>query len=146
MPGTNAISVRIATATDAAALSRLNAAFQGSGDDAATLAVRLAEPGLTERALLAEVDGRAVGFAGLRVSPGLFYAEPRAELTELYVEPEARRHGVGRALIATAAELARRAGAEELWALTWEQNHAALALYRAMGFVGGEVALRKELS
>jgi ribosomal protein S18 acetylase RimI-like enzyme len=140
------MSVRIATATDAAALSRLNVAFQGSGDDAATLAVRLAEPGLTERALLAEVDGRAVGFAGLRVSPGLFYAEPRAELTELYVEPEARRHGVGRALIATAAELARRAGAEELWALTWEQNHAALALYRAMGFVGGEVALRKELS
>lgn len=139
------IEVRVATAEDAADLARLNAAFNGASEPAEALAARLADPARTEMALLAQVEGRAVGFAGLRLSPGLFYPEPRAELTELYVDPEHRRQGVGRTLTAYAEQLARAAGATELFVLTGFDNAEALALYRELGFADRELALRKEL-
>lgn len=137
--------VRIAGPGDAEALCRLNAAFNGASDPPEILALRLGDATCTERALLAEVDGRVAGFAGLRLSPGIFYAEPRAELTELYVEPEFRRRGVGRALVAEAERLARAAGATELFVLTGLDSTDAQALYRAMGFAGDELALQKAL-
>jgi ribosomal protein S18 acetylase RimI-like enzyme len=139
------IAVRVAIATDAIELARLNAAFNGGEEPPGALADRLADPERTETALLAEIAGHVVGFAGLRISPGLFYAEPRAELTELYVEPGYRRRGVGRALTIHAEQMARAAGATELFVLTGFDNVEAQALYRELGFLDQELALRKEL-
>lgn len=39
--------------------------------------------------------------------PNLFYAEMYAELTELYIERDVRRRGLGRTLVMYAEELAR---------------------------------------
>lgn len=138
-------TVRAAGTGDAPELARLNTAFNGASDPPETLAARLADQRLTEIALVAEQDGRIVGIAGLRLSPGLFYAEPRAELTELYVEPESRRQGIGRALAAEAERLARVAGATEFFALTGFENAEAQALYRSMDFTDRELALCKDL-
>jgi ribosomal protein S18 acetylase RimI-like enzyme len=139
------IAIRVATAADAIELARLNAAFNGGEEPPSALAERLKDPAHTETALLAEIAGRAIGFAGLRISPGLFYVEPRAELTELYVLPEYRRRGAGRALTAYAEEVAHAAGATELFVLTGFDNHEAQALYRKLGFLAEELALRKVL-
>lgn len=139
------ISVRIVTPAEAADLAHLNWLFNDVETPPEVLVRRLADPQQVETALLAWVDGQAAGFAGLRVTPGLFYAEPHAELTELYVLEEYRRQGVARALIAYAEDLARGRGATGLMVLTGADNEAALALYRALGFEDYDLALGKDL-
>ncbi|MBL8046481.1 MAG: GNAT family N-acetyltransferase [Anaerolineales bacterium] len=140
------IAVRPAEITDAAELARLNVAFNGGSEPAAALAQRLQDPRRVETPLLAEVAGRVVGFAAVRVVPSVFYPEPRAELTELYVEPEYRRLGVARALVAEAEILARQLSANSLVVLTGDDNAPALKLYQALGFELDDVSLSKHLS
>ena len=79
--------IRRATPADAADLARMNAAFNGVSDGAAQIAVRLAACAEIETPILAELDGQIGGFACVRVVPCVLYAEPYAELTELYVVP-----------------------------------------------------------
>jgi ribosomal protein S18 acetylase RimI-like enzyme len=139
------IDIRIAAIADAPELARLNAQFNGSSDPPEALAARLTDPRRVETALVAERDGRLVAFAGLRVVPGLFYAEPQAELTELYVDEDVRRMGIGRALVDEAVRLARQAGATGIVVRTGGDNEPALRLYRASGFEPDDVSLWKTL-
>ena len=53
---------------------------------------------------------------------------------ELFVDPTTRRGGVGRALLAAAADFARADGAAGLTLETGRDNAAARALYRAAGW------------
>lgn len=50
-------------------------------------------------------------------------------LQDLFTAPQARRRGVGRALIAAVADDARRRGATRYYWLTQDNNQAARALY-----------------
>lgn len=137
------IVIRVATDDDAAAVVYLNTLFNGSSEPAEKLAPRLADPQHVEKALLAEMDGQVVGFAGLRLVPALFYPTPQAELTELFVLETHRRQGVGRALVAYAESVARQNGAESLLILTDLSNSAAQTLYHALGYEDEALALRK---
>lgn len=78
--------------------------------------------------LAAEDDGRLEGFIMLRV------AADEAEILTLAVHPDARRRGVGLALIETAQIAAAAAGAESLWLEVAADNTAALALYDRAAF------------
>jgi ribosomal protein S18 acetylase RimI-like enzyme len=138
--------IRIATPSDAGTLARMNAAFNGVTDSAEQIAARLVACANIETAILAEVDGQVAGFACVRVVPCVLYAEPYAELTELYVEPAFRRRGLGRALIAYAEQLARARGASELLIMTGTGNAVAQALYRAAGYATYAVALNRKVS
>ena len=137
--------IRVATPADAGDLARMNAAFNGVLDSAAQIAARLAACARIETALVAELDGQIGGFACVRIVPCVLYAEPYAELTELYVEPEFRRRGVGRALIAYAEQLAHARGANDLLIMTGVDNAAAQALYRAAGYDTYAVALSRKV-
>lgn len=84
--------------------------------------------------LLAHQDGRAVGFTQLypmfsSVSTGRLWV-----LNDLYVGADARRGGVGRALLDAAADHARRDGAVGITLETTRDNATARALYRAAGW------------
>jgi GNAT superfamily N-acetyltransferase len=140
------IATRVATIADAAELARLNALFNESEDTPEQLAARLADPRRVETPIVAELDGRVVGFAALRLVPCVFYDAPHAEVTELFVEAAHRRRGVGRALLAHAERLAHAGGAHELLILTSFDNHAAQALYHARGYKDDELALRTTLA
>lgn len=140
------VVIRQAVTGDAAELARLNEAFNGVCEAPTWLAARLADPQRVETPLVAELAGRLVGFAALRLVPCVFYPQPHAELTELYVEPAYRRRGIGRALVAYAIERAAAAGASELVLLTGPDNHVAQALYRSLGFGNDDLALHKELT
>jgi GNAT superfamily N-acetyltransferase len=138
--------IRLASSADAGDLARMNVAFNGMSDSAAQIAHRLAACAEIETALVAELDGQIGGFACLRVVPCVLYAQPYAELTELYVEPAFRRRGVGRALIQRAEQLARARGAADLLIMTGTGNVAAQALYRAAGYDTYAVALNRKVS
>jgi ribosomal protein S18 acetylase RimI-like enzyme len=144
---TTTIRTRIAESADAAGLAqlvRLNALFNGASDSAEQIAARLADPRRVETIILAEIDGRIVGFAALRLVPCIFFTEPYAELTELYVDEGYRRRGIGKALIAHVERLAREAGARQMLILTDFYNNAAQSLYRSMGYAHYDIALTKD--
>lgn len=139
--GDGPIETRIAVAPDAAALARLNEAFNGVQMSPERMVERIAECRGFETAILALVDGEAIGFACLRLMPWLCYAVPYAELTELFVYESHRRRGAARALVAHAEALARAAGAEELRLLTGHDNTEARAFYAVLGYDDEEEVL-----
>ena len=80
-------------------------------------------------AFVAEEDGVLVGLAGGFVEDG-----GDVRLVAMWVEPERRRSGVGRALTEAVVEWARARGAAvALWVN--ERNAPAVALYHRLGFV-----------
>ena len=54
--------------------------------------------------------------------------------------------GVGRALLAEAAALARQAGADAMLIVTGFDNTNALKFYQALGYVDYDLALQRPLS
>lgn len=80
-------------------------------------------------------SGPPLGYAILRIAAG------EAEILSLAVEPQARRLGLGRALVEAAFARAQRAGAGTIHLEARVTNTAALALYRRLGFV--EVGRRR---
>jgi ribosomal protein S18 acetylase RimI-like enzyme len=138
--------IRIAGPEDAAALARLLDAFNGPlVSEAQTRRRLLAAQGI-ETVLLAEVESEAVGFASLRLVPFLSDDVPRAELTELYVDPTHRRRGIGRALVRRVEALAMERGATELVLLTGLDNQEAQAFYRRLGYRETALAMGRALN
>ena len=80
-----------------------------------------------EARLIGDGEAEAGGFILARGAPG------EEELLLIGVRPELRGRGLGRLLIETFAELARHAGAEQVF-LEMRANNPAERLYRACGF------------
>jgi ribosomal protein S18 acetylase RimI-like enzyme len=143
------ILTRIAESTDATGLAqlvRMNTLFNGASDSAEQIAARLTDPRRVETVILAETEGCIVGFAALRLVPCVFFAEPYAEMTELYVDEGYRRRGVGRMLVAHCESLARAARARQMVILTDYENHPAQSLYRGLGYENYDIALVKDIT
>jgi len=85
--------------------------------------------------LLAERAGVPVGFALFFPSYSTFLARPGLYLEDLFVDPAARGHGVGTALMSALARIAvtRGYGRFEWSVLDW--NQPALTFYAALGAV-----------
>ena len=83
-------------------------------------------------AVIAELDGEPVGFALFHSTFSTWECRPGLWLEDLYVPPEHRRGGIGRALFAHVAAIAVDRGCARLeWAaLDW--NEPALGFYRKL--------------
>jgi GNAT superfamily N-acetyltransferase len=83
--------------------------------------------------LIGEEDGRAVGFALFFHNYSTFLARPGIYLEDLFVEPESRGRGYGKALLATLAQIAieRECGRVEWAVLDW--NTPAIDFYKSLG-------------
>ena len=95
---------------------------------------RLREP--LEVLLAFDDSGSSIGFAELSIRP---YAEGCdtdhvGYLEGWYVVPEARRRGVGRALVQAAEQWARGRGCSEFASDALLDNHVSAAAHRALGF------------
>jgi GNAT superfamily N-acetyltransferase len=78
---------------------------------------------------IATVDGRAMGLVHYLFHRHCWKIEDTCYLQDLYVDPEARRLGLGRALIEAVYAAADTAGAPSVYWLTQEFNHEARHLY-----------------
>lgn len=78
---------------------------------------------------LAKIDGQTVGLGGLRRLP-----DGSAEVVRLYTRPQNRGHGIGKRLVQTLINEARRFGYSTLKLDTGSFMTAAQAIYRAAGF------------
>jgi GNAT superfamily N-acetyltransferase len=90
-------------------------------------------PRPSAEALIAEVDDQPVGFALFHGGFSTWECRPGIWLEDLYVPPEHRRGGVGRALLSAVASIAVARGCARLeWAaLDW--NTLALEFYEGLG-------------
>lgn len=131
-------AVRMATAADAVAIARLLDRFNREYDEPTpgvdALAGRVADlidSGETDAVL---GGGGTDGVAVLRFRPPLWTAGSECYLAELYVTPECRGRGVGRALMEEALRHARRRGADWMSIEVDEPDTAARHLYESLGF------------
>lgn len=79
--------------------------------------------------LIAEENGSLLGYAGMQFAAGEFY------VCNIAVDPASRRRGVGRALLAALIHAAADRAGSFISLEVRPSNHAALCLYRGLGFV-----------
>jgi ribosomal protein S18 acetylase RimI-like enzyme len=79
-------------------------------------------------------EGRPAGMANVAVSPASMALSVFWQLRDLYVAPDRRRRGVGRALLDVVVADARAAGAARISLQTEVGNDQAVALYRSADF------------
>lgn len=130
---TSNVIIRTAIAAERKALEafQLRASLTNEGDREALLAnpdaiVIPSEQLVAGRVFVAELSGTTVGFSAI---------EPRAdgamELDALFVDPNVRRHGVGRLMVEHCAAVARKARSKALHVIG---NPHAREFYLACGF------------
>jgi len=74
------------------------------------------------------------GFAQVSFRPSVWADEPVGYLEELYVTPNRRGEGIGRAIMGAVVVLARERSAAGMEVVTGEDDTAARALYESVGF------------
>jgi GNAT superfamily N-acetyltransferase len=135
-----ATAIRIATTADVAqilAFIRALAAYEREPD-----AVTATEEGLLRdgfgpnpfySCLIAEYDGRAAGFALYFFNYSTWMGRPGIYLEDLFVEPEFRGLGIGKALLERVAAIAVEKNCPRLQWEVLDWNTPAIEFYRAMG-------------
>jgi GNAT superfamily N-acetyltransferase len=83
--------------------------------------------------IISEIDHETVGFALFLANYSTFLTKPGIYLEDLFVLPEYRRQGIGKAMLSYLGSLAidRDAGRLEWSVLDW--NESAIAFYQSLG-------------
>jgi putative acetyltransferase len=102
---------------------------QGIEEEIATLPGKYASPG-GALFLARDTNGHLVGCVGVRP----FDRPGACELKRLYVRPDGRRSGAGRALLVEAIKFGGAAGYREMLLDSLPSMEAAIRLYRSHGF------------
>jgi ribosomal protein S18 acetylase RimI-like enzyme len=127
--------VRAAEPGDAETVGRLlhdfNSEFGDPTPGPAKLADRVRELLAADEITVLVAEG---GVAVLYFRPSLWTEALECYLAELYVVPERRGEGLGRALLDASVELARDTGADYMCLGTSEDDVAARSLYESAGF------------
>ena len=84
-------------------------------------------------AIVAELGDLTIGFALFFPTYSTFLTQPGIHLEDVFVRPEYRRQGVGKALMSATAKIAHDRGCGRLeWSvLDWNQN--AIEFYQSLG-------------
>ena len=134
------MTIRPATEADLGTIEELIralAAYERMSDEV-VMDARLLRQGLFgdrpyAEVLIAEVDGEAAGFALFFHNFSTFLGRPGIYLEDLFVKPEHRAMGLGKALLKRLAEIAveRDCGRVEWAVLDW--NEPAIGFYKKLG-------------
>ncbi len=134
------IEIRPATADDSALILRFitDLAIYENAEDAVVASENdiresLFATGSTTQALICEIDHRPVGFAVYFFNYSTWLGKNGLYLEDLYVSPEYRGAGAGKALLKHLAQIAlsRNCGRFEWSVLDW--NEPAIKFYQSLG-------------
>ena len=138
-------SVRRAGPDDAEVVGQLLHDFNTEFDDVTPGPTALAErvrellaAGETTILLGSLGGSESHGLVVLRFRPSIWTRGLECYVAEMYVIPDRRGEGLGRALMEEAIELARREGADYMDLGTSEDDVAARALYESLGITNRE--------
>ena len=96
-------------------------------------------------AFVAEQDDRLIGFTHYLFHRSTWSQSHYCYLEDLFVDPDCRTKGVGRALIEAVEAEARRVNATRLYWMTHETNSRAQILYNKVADRSGFIQYRKVL-
>lgn len=152
-PLTGALQIRPARQEDWPGWQRLWADYHAYGQANAT-SLPDAVTGMTwERffeayepmeALVAELEGRLVGFAHMVFHHSTSAIAPSCLLNDLFVESALHGRGIGRALVEAVYARAQKAGARRVYWHVLEANATAVRLYERVASRSGHVVFRKD--
>ena len=134
------MSIREATPADLpliASLVRELAEYEKLAHQAVATEADFAEslfgPSPKAYALIVEHEGQLAGFAIYFYNYSTFLGRPGIYVEDVFVRPEFRRNGFGRALFKYLAQkaVAEKCGRMEWWVLDW--NEPAINFYRGLG-------------
>lgn len=106
---------------------------------------RILDENVDVGALLAEVEGKVVGFANYVFHASTWNTRPSCYLEDLFVDPQARGADAARALIEGVEAAARDGGAFRLYWHTQEYNAPARSLYDTIASRSSFIVYRKAL-
>lgn len=106
---------------------------------------RFHDPAEPMHCALAEDDGRLIGMVHFIQHRSCWTTGDYMYLQDLFVDPDVRGRGVGRALIEHVYARAGAAGASRVWWLTHESNARGMLLYDRVADKSGFVQYRKLL-
>ena len=134
------ISIRAATAADIpliAELIRALAEYEKLAHevrfDEAVLAAKLFGPRPYAEVVIGELDGAPQGFALFFHNFSTFEGKPGIYLEDLFVKPEARGSGLGKALLSHLAALAVERDCARLEWSVLDWNAPAIGFYKSLG-------------
>lgn len=84
-------------------------------------------------AMVAELEGRVVGFALFFTNFSTFLGRPGLYLEDLYVQPASRNRGIGRTMLMRLASLAQQRGCGRFEWSVLDWNVDAIRFYERMG-------------
>jgi GNAT superfamily N-acetyltransferase len=138
MSRSRSVEVHRAGTDDARVVAQLLRAFNAEFDDPAPpvpeLAARIGELLAHGDTVILLAGEPACAVALMRLRPGLWTRGLECYLAELYVVPDRRGQGIGRALMERAMAVARDEGADHMELGTGEADVIARALYESLGF------------
>lgn len=136
------LTIRPATIKDASLLAGMIlelAEYERLAHEAGVTAESIARDGFGPqpkfRAVIAELDGKAAGYAVFFEFYSTFQGRAGLFLDDIFVRPEFRKQGVGQALL---AQVARIAWDENYFCMRWEVldwNTPAIDFYKRLGAV-----------
>jgi [ribosomal protein S18]-alanine N-acetyltransferase len=95
----------------------------------------LAAPKLQRRYIVAKVNNRVIGYAGMMFMEDARDGSPSAHITNIAVDPGWHRHKIGSRLLFALARIARENGVVGLTLEVRHTNVAAQRLYHRFGFL-----------
>jgi|UniRef100_UPI00404A414D GNAT superfamily N-acetyltransferase len=107
---------------------------------------RLFDANFNMNGLVAELDGRVVGFTHFLFRPSTWAINNYCYLEDLYVDSDIRGKGVGRALINEVVERAQTKGSPRVYWTTQNNNSQARVLYDSFGYPSEFVQYRIPLN
>ena len=137
---TGALAISRATERDAPvilALIHALAEYERLAHEVQATLARVRRHGFGRRryfdALICRRGRTPIGFALYFFTYSTFMARPTLYLEDLFVRPEERGHGAGRALLAALARIAGRRGCGRMEWTVLDWNRPALRFYRRLG-------------
>jgi GNAT superfamily N-acetyltransferase len=124
-----------------------NAFYEATVPDHVTRSTwsRILDPGFPFGAVLAVDGDTPMGFANYVIGPYTWSDRPHCLMEDLFVIPDARSRGVGRAIIRYLIDLCRTEGWTELFWITRESNGTARRLYDSFTPADGFIQYTIEL-
>jgi GNAT superfamily N-acetyltransferase len=138
-----ALTVRASVRDDAEATARLSRRFDdylrslGAPDPDGFTAEQYLRDGLGKQSalagLVAELDGEVVGYLLYHHAHDIDRGGRYLYIFDLFVDEDARRQGVGSALVESASEVCRPAGGAQLFWSVYTPNGVARSFYEGTG-------------
>lgn len=147
------MTIRQATPNDARAIYDMIyelAVYEKAPEEVVTtpdeIKASLFGPDSKTEALICEMEGKAVGYAVFFTSYSTWLGRNGIYMEDLYVSPDFRGHGAGKALMKTIARCAvsRQCGRLEWSVLDW--NQPAIDFYLSIGSLAQDEWIRYRLS